>query len=266
MDKRNMPIGVFDSGIGGITVLKELKKIMPNENYIYLGDLINSPYGEKTGEQVFEFTKKNIEFLMSNDAKIIVFACNTASSYYVEELRSMYDIPIFTIIESAINTIEKNDMNILLAATKATVNSNSYKKKIEEKYQNVKLYSQACSKLVPHIEAGDLSKNDTQHLVDSYIKKYRDKNIDLLILGCTHYPIWKGYFENSIGSKTRVVDPAFQIAKDVESFLSEKDMYNIENNSDTEFYVTANKEKFHENISELLGGVLKSKVKLIKLN
>ncbi|EHR36084.1 glutamate racemase [Helcococcus kunzii] len=265
MDKRNMPIGVFDSGIGGITVLKELKRVLPNENYIYLGDLKNSPYGEKTGDQVFEFTKNNINFLISKNVKLIVFACNTASSYRVEELRDMFDVPIITIIESAINTIDIDDKKILLAATKATVNSHSYNKKMQERNIKSEIYSQACSELVPHIEAGDLSQEETQHLVDSYIKKYRDKEIDFLLLGCTHYPIWRQYFSNAIGEKTKIIDPAIQIAQDVKALLENEQLSNVENTSDTAFYVTADLEKFHKNINLLLGDISKEKIKLVHL-
>lgn len=265
MDNRENPIGLFDSGIGGFTVLKELKKILPNENYIYLADLMNSPYGEKTGEEIFNFSKKNIEFLIKKGAKLIVFACNTASSFNVEKLRTIYNVPIITVIDSAINAIDGEYENILLAATSATVKASVYKDKIKNKITYTNFYSEACVKIASIIEENNLNPDQIQDVVDSYILKYREKNIDLLILGCTHYPIWSDYFKNSIGEKTKIVDPAIQVAIDSKNFLLNNNLENLGNIGITHYYTTAKIQKFNENIDKFIEKTDKENVSLVKL-
>ncbi|MFM1533622.1 glutamate racemase [Helcococcus ovis] len=265
MNISNRPIGVFDSGLGGLTVLKELKKILPNENYIYLGDLKNSPYGDKSGDEITSFTKKNIEFFLKNGVKLVVVACNTASSYNIEKIREIYNVPIITVLESAISGINKEDKNILLVATKATCNSGYFDKLLKMNFEIVNLYKEACIDIVPSIENKNLVDDEIQVIVDKYIKKYSKEKIDKLILGCTHYPIWKKYFENSVNKDVEIFDPAHKLALDVYNYLNINRMLNNDENSKIKFCVTKNKDIFFEKSKKFIGEKFIEKVEKIEL-
>lgn len=265
MNLNNKPIGVFDSGLGGLTVLKELIKILPNENYIYLGDLKNSPYGDKSGDEITSFTKKNIEFFLKNGVKLVVVACNTASSYNIDEIREIYNVPVITVLESAISGIDKNDKNILLAATKATCNSGYFDKLLKMSFENVKLHKEACIDIVPSIENKNLKDDEIQDIVNKYVKKYSSEKIDKLILGCTHYPIWKKYFENSVNKDVEIFDPAQKLALDVYNYLNINRMISNEKDSKMKFYVTKNKDIFFEKSQKFIGAKIIEKVEEINL-
>lgn len=265
MNISNKPIGVFDSGLGGLTVLKELNKILPNENYIYLGDLKNSPYGDKSGDEITSFTKKNIEFFLKNGVKLVVVACNTASSYNIESIREIYNIPIITVLESAISGIDRDDKNILLAATKATCNSGYFDKLLKMNFENVNLYKEACIDIVPSIENKNLNDEEIQSIVDKYIKKYSEEEINKLILGCTHYPIWKKYFNNSVDKEVEVFDPAQKLALEVYNYLNINRMLNNEKKSKSKFYVTKNKDMFFEKSKKFIGETFIQKVEEIEI-
>lgn len=245
MEERERPIGVFDSGIGGLTVLDKLIKYLPNEHYLYIGDLKNSPYGEKTKDQIIKFTKDIIDYFVSQNVKMVVVACNTASSF-IDEIRCDYDIPIVTVMDAAIKEID-NQKNILLAATKGAIDAGIYLEKIRNANSNANIYSIACRDIVPAIENEDLEDFERQELVDKYIKDFRDKDIDLLILGCTHYPILKNEFQKSIGEDTFVFDPAENVAEMTYEYLKENDILG-NNDSKIELIVTKDKERFEKNI------------------
>lgn len=247
MKDRQRPIGVFDSGIGGLTVLDKLIKHLPNEHYLYIGDLKNSPYGEKTKNQVIKFSKDIMDYFVSKNVKMIVVACNTASSF-IDDIRCDYNIPIVTVMDAAINEID-NQKNILLAATKGAIDAGIYLEKIRNANCKANIYSVACRDIVPAIEKEDLEDFEKQELVDRYIKQFRDKNIDLLILGCTHYPILKNEFQKSIGEYTYVFDPAENLAKTTYDYLKENDLLG-NNPSKIELIVTKDKERFEKNIKK----------------
>lgn len=257
MKGKDRPIGVFDSGIGGLTVLEQLKKYLPNEKYIYVGDIKNSPYGEKSKEQIIEFTRNIINYFVKQNVKMVIVACNTASSF-IEEIRREYDLPILTVMDAAIDAIT-NQKNILLAATKSAIDAGIYVEKIKNANQKADIYTVACRDIVPSIENKDLNDIEKQEIVDKYIKQYKDRNIEFLILGCTHYPIWKKYFRNSIGEDTYLFDPSENLAKNTYNYLSQKDLLNSEN-GEIEFIVTDKKDKFEKNIKKLFNNIEMSKI------
>lgn len=224
MDK-NLPIGVFDSGAGGLTVLNELVKLMPYERYIYIADLKNSPYGNKSFSEIEDIVDKIFEKL-AQKVKLIVVACNTASSLNIDEYRKKYNIPIFTILESAVNSLDKEYSKILLAATEATVKIGKYEEEIKTKCPSTIVYAQACPEIVNYIENLCLDDEVNQRLVDSYIKKYEKENVDLVLLGCTHYPLWSKYFRNSLNKNTRIYDPANYLAQEVFNYLTKNSLLN----------------------------------------
>ncbi len=248
MEDRQRPIGVFDSGIGGLTVLDKLIKYLPNEQYIYIGDLKNSPYGEKTKNQIIEYTKNIIDYFVSQKVKMVVVACNTASSF-IDDIKSNYDIPIVTVMDAAIKEI-KNQKNILLAATKGAIEAGIYTEKIKNANYNANIYSVACREIVPALENKELGDFEKQELVDKYIKRFNDKNIDLLILGCTHYPVLKNEFQKSIGEDTYVFDPAENVAKNAYEHLKENNLFG-NNFGEIKLMVTKDKKRFEKNVENL---------------
>lgn len=261
--KEKIKIGVFDSGLGGLTVLSQLKKILPHEEYIYLGDTLNSPYGEKNPEQIQEFIKKNIEFLKKNGASIIVVACNTASANGASEIAKQYRTKVFNVVKSAVDVID-NEKKILLLATTSTVNSGYYDRLILNKDPEIILKKIPAPLIVPSIEKNDVSSKQIQEIVDGYISNYSGKGFDALILGCTHYPLWREYISKSIGREVKLIDPAEKIAQEVKEFLEKEG--NISNKGGKiTFYTTKNPLDFNENKNELFGDLFSEEVKLVNL-
>ena len=194
-----MRIGLFDSGLGGLTVLKTLLKKYPNNEYVYYGDTLNIPYGDKTKEELIILAKKNVEFLLSKKVDMIVVACGTVSSNCLDILKETYNIPIISILEPTIDYLNNsNYQNILVMATHATINSHIFKNNIIKN-----IYELETPKLVPMIENNNLL--DINKVLHEYLDNYLN-NIDVLVLGCTHYPIIKDYIKNVVGENTNILD------------------------------------------------------------
>ena len=198
-----MRIGLFDSGVGGLTVLKTLLKKIPNNEYIYYGDTLNLPYGSKSKKELLKLAKNNIEFLLNKKVDMIIIACGTVSSNCLEELKETYNIPIISIVEPTIDYLNKsNYKNIGVIATEATINYHIFKNNIDKN-----IYEIATPKLVPLIESNNLSNIDL--VLHEYLDDYLDK-IDVLVLGCTHYPIIRDYIEK-ITNNITIIDMSEQI-------------------------------------------------------
>ncbi|MBR1539590.1 MAG: glutamate racemase [Clostridia bacterium] len=211
MDKK--PIGMFDSGVGGLTVYKEVKNKMPNEKIIYLGDTINFPYGSKSKESIIELSKKCVEFLLSKNVKMIIIACGTATSQALEELQKMYDIPIIGIINPTVTYVtERGFKDIGVIATRGTIRSNSWEKKIKEKNPQINVYNQECPLLAPMAEEGWTENQIAELVIKEYLKDFHGKKMDALILGCTHYPLYENIIKQElpnveiINTGTRIVE------------------------------------------------------------
>ena len=261
-----MSIGVFDSGIGGLTVLKEIRKVLPNEKIFYFGDTARVPYGEKTKELITRYSKEIVEFLLDKEVSAIVVACNTATALALEELRKTFKIPIIGVIKAgaktAINTTKSGNIGVI--GTKATVNSKRYEEEIKKLSENVKVIAKACPLFVPAVEEGILDGK----LVDQIIKTYLDdfeKEIDTLILGCTHYPLLKSAI-GKIYTNLNIVDPARETALDLKEILEEKDLLKNDatKNREVKYYVTDGKDKFKE-IGIMFLDENIEKVELVKL-
>lgn len=248
--KKDLPIGVFDSGVGGLTVLNQLVKLMPKEKYLYIADLKNSPYGEHKRKELINFADKIFDYFNKVEVKAVVIACNTASSLDIEKYRKQYDFPIFTVVEEAIESLSKEYAEILVAATTATVESKTYSRRINKLYPNTKVIEQACKDIVPAIESGEKDEEKIQNIVDYYISDY--KSADLLILGCTHYPIWREYFENTLKS-TQVFDPAYSVAERTFNYLKENELLE-EKKLQIKAISTKNISKFVENSRNVIEG------------
>ena len=246
----NRPIGMFDSGCGGLTVLKEYIKEMPNENFIYYGDTAHLPYGDKSKEKIIEFSKNIVEFLINKDVKMIIIACGTASAQAFDELKKTYDIPIKNIIEPTASSIV--DENIGVIATKGTIKSNAWENAILKYNSNANVTSVACPLFVPIVEEGFAKTPIATYAVKEYLSKFNNKKISSLILGCTHYPIIEDEIKKEIGDKVNLINVWVLSAKDTKKYLIENNIAaNLENIGTQEFYASDDFETFKENAKVL---------------
>lgn len=219
----NNKIGIFDSGIGGLTVLEEIRKLLPNEEYYYYSDSLNNPYGEKTTDELYEITSLVVEHLIKENAKIIVIACNTATTRCIDYLRDKYKDIIFIGTEPAIKVACDNGYkNILLLATPLTINSERTSFLVEHnKRKKGNIYLSACEGLAHAIEINDVKSEE--RIINGIYQKYKDKNIDAIVLGCTHYPLIKEligkYFKDVI-----LLDGGLGVAKEVQRKLIENNL------------------------------------------
>lgn len=236
MDKR--PIGMFDSGVGGMTVFKELISVMPHEDVIYIGDTASFPYGSKSKETIIELTKKRIENLIERDVKLIVIACGTATSQALEEVRKMFSVPIIGIIEPTVEYLkEKNIKNIGVIATTGTIRSKGWRRAIESDIDNCVIQDKACPLLAPMAEEGWTNNEIARLAIHEYVKDF--KNIDTLILGCTHYPLFKDLIMRELPGDTLLINTGEMVSKAVEKYLTENKQCNSENHkAEYKIYLT----------------------------
>lgn len=236
MDSR--AIGVFDSGIGGLTVLKELQEQMKNENYIYIGDTANFPYGNKSKQTIIELCKKRIENLIELDVKLIVIACGTATSQALDEMKKIFNIPIIGIIQPTVEYLkEKNLKNIGIIATRGTIRSKGWKKEIEKEIIDARIESKACPLLAPMAEEGWVDNEIAKLTIHEYLKDIG--NIDALILGCTHYPLFENIIQNELGKDVETINTGKMVASKVKEYINSNNINNEQNNiSKTKIYLT----------------------------
>lgn len=215
-------IGVFDSGIGGLTVVRALMDLLPGQDIIYLGDTARTPYGSKSADTIIRYSLNNTDFLVRHGAKIIVIACNTASSYAYEAVRSGFQMPVFEVVgpgaQLAVQRSKKQRIGVI--GTRATVSSGIYEKKIKEIQANAKVVTTPCPLLVPLVEEGWVKKPETAMIVRKYLVPLKAGQIDTLILGCTHYPVLRDVIMRKIGDRVVLVDSAEAIATQVHRHLN----------------------------------------------
>jgi glutamate racemase len=248
-------IGVFDSGVGGLTVTREIAKFLPYENIVYFGDTARVPYGIKSKQTIIKFSLENILFLLKQDVKIIVVACNTSSSVALPILRRHFKIPIIGVIspgiKEAIYATRNNRIGVI--ATKATVNSGAYERQIKRLNPKIKVFNQACPLLVPLAEEGWLNDKATLDIANHYLKPLKKANIDTLILGCTHYPLLKKVFKKILGKSVRLIDSAQQVALEAKEVLASEGMLNRKRNPKYLFYVSDELQQFKKLAKNFLG-------------
>lgn len=225
--KKNPPskyaIGVFDSGLGGLTVVKELIKLLPDEDIIYFGDTARVPYGTKSSESIIRFSIDNANVLISKKVKMIVVACNSSSSYALETLNKKFDVPIVGVIEPGAQKAIKITKNkkIGVIATSATIGSGKYEEALKSIDKSIKAISVACPLFVPLVEEGWTNQQVTKDIAGIYFKKLKKENVDAMILGCTHYPLLKNVVSKVVGKKVALVDSAKEVALQVKNILDE---------------------------------------------
>ncbi len=234
------PIGVFDSGLGGLTVLAELIRILPNENFIYVGDTARVPYGSRSKETIQKYSLEIATYLVRKNIKLLVVACNTSSSYALDILKKNFTIPIIGVIEPAIHSFFKNSQNTSVAVigTRATINSKAYPEKIQTIDPEIYIYSKACPLFVPLVEEDMIQNQVTYEVVKEYLQEIVDKKIQDIILGCTHYPLLKNAILK-IYPHLNLIDSSKETAIYVQKLLLEKDLQNKnQENKTIEIFLT----------------------------
>ncbi len=263
MEKRG--IGVFDSGLGGLTVVKEIMKLLPNEKIIYFGDTARVPYGSKSEVVITKYSLEITKFLKTKNIKILVVACNTATAMALEKIREIVDIPVVGVIEPgsrrAIKTSENGKIGII--GTAGTINSDSYKKAIQKSKKKINVIQKACPLFVPLIEEGMLNDFITDEIIKRYLNEFKEK-IDTLVLGCTHYPLIKKSIKKVLGSEIILIDSAEETAIEVREILYTKRLLRNDKSEKSEFYVSDAPQKFTE-IGEIFLGKRLGEVKLIDI-
>ncbi|MEW5674843.1 glutamate racemase [Flavobacterium enshiense] len=232
------PIGIFDSGIGGTSIWKEIHTLLPNENTIYLADSKNAPYGQRTKEEIIALSKKNTEELIRQGCKMVVVACNTATTNAIKELRSNYDIPFIGIepaIKPAANLSETETIGIL--ATKGTINSELFNRAVES-FSNVKIIEQIGFGLVQLIEEGKMESQEMTTLLEEYLKPMVEANMDYLVLGCTHYPYLIPQIKKIIPDHIKIIDSGKAVAKQTKSILQKNNLLNLSEEKSRQFFYT----------------------------
>lgn len=242
----NKAIGVFDSGIGGLTVYKTLKEMMPDEKVIYLGDTARLPYGTKSAETIIKFSEDNAFFLLDRNVKIIVVACNSASSYAVSHLQDKLDIPVLGVIEpGAEAAVLLSEKRIGVIGTSATISSGAYDKAIREKQADAEIVARDCPLFVPLVEEGWLDHEVTRLVIKEYLLPLKEKKIESLVLGCTHYPVLKNAISGILGKEIKLIDSAEAITRQVYSILKSLGWLNLSRSiQEDEFHVTDFPERF----------------------
>ena len=251
-------IGVFDSGIGGLTVVRALMDHLPGQDIIYLGDTARTPYGSKSRDTIIRYCLNNTDFLVRHGADIIVIACNSASSHAYDAVKSRYRIPVFEVIEPGARlAVERSKrFRIGVIGTRATISSGVYERKIQTIQANAKVVMSPCPLLVPLVEEGWLNKPETAMIVRKYLAPIKSHQVDTLILGCTHYPVLRCLIQRKIGTGVAVVDSAEAIAAQVRRHVNLPDRDPAEKSQESgtcRIYVTDTADQFKKTAHLILG-------------
>jgi glutamate racemase len=215
-------IGIFDSGVGGMTVARAVEQLLPRHQILYFGDLARTPYGSKSPETIIEYSIENTEFLLSQGARVIIVACNSAASVASDTLRRHFNVPIFEVITPAVQEAiaATSSGRIGVIGTRATIRSNIYERTFAAMSPGLRIFSQACPLIVPLVEEGWLDKQETKMILRRYLHPLRQKQIDTLVLGCTHYPLLAAMIRQRMGKgRITLVDSSTAVAENLKAFL-----------------------------------------------
>lgn len=215
-------IGIFDSGLGGLTVVKEVFKQLPDYQVVYFGDTARTPYGTKSEETIKKYAREDTEFLIAKGARVIVIACNTASALAYDYLKQKFNLPIFEVITPTVKEAKKITKNkrIGVIGTRATINSGVYEKSLNSQRKKFKIIARACPLFVPLVEENWIKKPEAKTIAKKYLRSLKISNIDTLILGCTHYPLLKDIIQTKIGRRVKVVDSASVAVAALKEYLT----------------------------------------------
>jgi glutamate racemase len=262
---RNSPIGIFDSGLGGLTVAREIFQLLPSEDVVYFGDVGRSPYGPRSKEIITQFSRQDTNFLIEQEVKIIIAACNTASSIALEFLQKEYSLQILGVIEpgavSAVQATRNGKIGVI--GTMGTIHSNAYAKAIEAIDPKIKVFSMACPLFVPLVEEGYIDKEATFLIAEDYVSPLKTTGVDTLILGCTHYPLLKPVIRKVLGDKVSLIDSATETSRVVYQHLLKTDALNPKRSEgERKFYVSDVPEQFAQMARHFLGDTVRSVMRI----
>lgn len=246
--EKNKAIGFIDSGVGGLTVVKEALRQLPNERVIYLGDTARCPYGPRPKEQVVDYTWEMTNFLLEKKIKMLVIACNTATAVALEEIKEKLDIPVIGVIlpgsRAALKATKNNHIGVI--GTLGTIKSGTYEKTLIQKVSEVTCYNLACPKFVPIVESNQYHSSVAKKIVSETLKPLKLKRLDTLILGCTHYPLLRPLIQNEMGNQVTLIDSGAETISEVSTLLDYFDIANSTKNlnEQNEFYTTGSAKLF----------------------
>lgn len=264
--RKNAAIGIFDSGVGGLTVAREIMRQIPNEKLVYFGDTARVPYGNKSKDTITRYSRQIVRFLKTQDIKAIVVACNTASAYALDTIEKELDIPIIGVVKPGAKAATQATSNkkVGVIATQGTISSKIYSEYIAGIDRDIQVIGKACPLFVPLVEEGLLQDPVTDEIAMRYLSELIDLDIDTLILGCTHYPLIRSTIGKVMGEHVTLVNPAYETAKELKELLEEKDLLNPNKpelgNNQYRFFVSDGAEKFKVFANSILKyGILSAK-------
>lgn len=265
MSNSNRPIGVFDSGMGGLTVLKELQAILPYENFIYFADSLNLPYGDKTEDQIIQFTQRIMDWFKHQNVKMVVLACHTSSAIAHASLIQNIDFPILCSITPIAEHFKNKTQHIGIMATQRTTQSKVFEKYLRVFNKDHQIFSLACPEFVPLIEAQQIDTIESSLIIQRYLNEFLDHNIETLIFGCTHYPYLKKMLEKLLPENSFLTfeDPGFYLALKTAASLKELNLENNELKGALKFYTSHAPDVFAEKIKFALD--IKTSVNLVNV-
>lgn len=264
----NRPIGIFDSGIGGLTVAKEIINKLPNESIIYLGDTARVPYGPRSKEVIVGFVKELVNFLLKRDVKVLVVACNTISATSLEEIEKISHVPVVGVVKPASKkavSVTKNK-KIGVIGTAGTIQSKTYEREIKLLDPKIEVFSQACPLFVPLAEEGLHTHEATRLVADDYLNSLVKVGVDTLILGCTHYPLLLDTISQTIGQDVLLIDSAKPTTEELRKVLEEKNLLSDNSKPTYQFYVTDAPERVYKVARRFFGEELNGRLKKVSLD
>jgi glutamate racemase len=257
-DPRERPIGIFDSGVGGLTVVRAMEELLPQEHLVYFGDTARFPYGPRPVEEVRQFAFEIMDLMMGEDVKMLVIACNAMTAAAYEQAKNLFRIPIVGVIEPAVRAAVRATHNrkIGVLGTQATVSTGQYERSLRRTRQNVEIHSQVCAGFVEHVEAGDMFSEELFRLAEEYLTPLVALGVDTLILGCTHYPMLRGVLHSVTNGQVELISSAEEVAKDVYAALVEQDLLRKAREVGIRrFIVSGDPEQFRKVGSRFLAGL-----------
>lgn len=264
---RNAPIGVFDSGVGGLTVAREIMRQMPQEKLVYFGDTARVPYGTKSQETVIRYSRQIIRFLRTKEVKAIVIACNTATACALETVEKDLDIPIIGVIHAGARAAVEATKNrkIGIIGTEATIRSGVYTELMKRMNPAIEVTGKPCPLFVPLVEEGLLHDSVTDEIASRYLASLKEKYIDTLVMGCTHYPLLRSTLARLMGEEVTLINPAYETARELKNLLGEKGLTCIPGEAEGEkyqFFVSDMAERFKSFATAILPGEVKETRKI----
>lgn len=244
---RESPIGIFDSGFGGLTVMRAIRSLLPHENIIYFGDTAHLPYGTKSGETIVRYSIENASFLMQQGIKVLVIACSTASCFAIPEIEKHLNIPVIGMIEPAVSKLAENSMlgKIAILGTRATIASGAYQSQLQMHIPHAEVTGIPCQLLVQIVEEGYIEHPLSEMAIKEYLHPLKSKKVDAILLGCTHFPLLAEQIRKQVGEHVALIDPAIECAKALKDLLMKKDLLNLDNSVPRyQFFVSDDPEKF----------------------